>query len=154
MCREEREVTMEMWVEASSRPAPAFNADEWELRLLRTPYLRITYANIEVSPGGICVYGYHQSDCGTVPRDLGEHWQLATGDQVHVDWQQAKEWSREAKVSRVMFCANCVIYQRSAQEWPESGSGRTEGKTGAVCPNDNLTIPLTGICDECGWSAK
>ena len=39
----------------------------------------------------------------------------------------------------------------SEREWRESGQPeRGRGRRGAVCPTCHVTMPLTGICDECG----
>jgi hypothetical protein len=51
--------------------------------------------------------------------------------------------------SMQIYCSHHLI-NRGNGGTSERGSGRT----GAVCPNCNVTVPLTGICDECGWSAK
>jgi hypothetical protein len=48
-----------------------------------------------------------------------------------------------------IFCHDHLMNRGSG-----GASERSSGRTGAVCPNDNLTVPLTGICDECGWSAE
>jgi hypothetical protein len=51
----------------------------------------------------------------------------------------------------------CRDHLASAGDWRggRSASDRGAGRpTGAVCPNCNVAVPLTGICDTCEWSAK
>lgn len=44
----------------------------------------------------------------------------------------------------------CDEHLAGATEWG-SGAGGSRGKTGSMCPNCFVTVPLgTGVCDTCG----
>ena len=51
-----------------------------------------------------------------------------------------------------LYCADHL--RERGQESSAGSSERSSGRTGAVCPNCNVTVPLTGVCDTCDWSAK
>ena len=44
----------------------------------------------------------------------------------------------------------CQEHLAVTTEWHEGGSAGRSARTGAVCPTCHMTLPLTGICDNCG----
>lgn len=74
-----------------------------------TMMLRIEYVG---DPTAYCTYGYHLTTCSSVPdwwaSEKASHWSEVSAEVVLDDWAAYRSLLSDDRISRVMWCANCL----------------------------------------------